>query len=117
MIDQEAAAQGKSAIAAQFIANVTVRDKGGSYGICPSSGPCSPPYVYDCSDAGVITLPFKSSGSIAGRTYTYGWWVNNLSVPCAFNTGCGALTQADATTGQLRAEEVRAQVRAALQTW
>lgn len=117
VIEQEAAALGKSASASQFIANTSARDKGGSYDVCPSSGPCSPPYVYDRADAGVLTLPFKSGGTIVPHTYTYGWWVNNLLVPCAFGTSCAALTQADNTTGIVRAEELRSQVRAALKTW
>jgi hypothetical protein len=117
VIEQEAAALGKSSSAAQFIANTSFRDKGGSYDICPPSGPCSPPYIYDRADAGVLTLPFKSSGTIVPHTYTYGWWVNNLSVPCAFGASCAALTQADNTTNEVRAEEFRAQVRAALKTW
>lgn len=117
VIEQEATALGKSASASQFIADTSARDKGGSYDVCPSSGPCSPPYVYDRADAGVLTLPFKSGGTIVPHTYTYGWWVNGLLVPCEFGVGCAALTQADSTTGVVRAEEFRAQVRAALKTW
>jgi hypothetical protein len=120
VINQEASAQGKSAIASQFISNVSWRAKGGSYNICPPSGNCSPPFVYDRSEAGVVTLPFKSRGSIVPHTYAYGWWVNNLLIPCPFSAtdnSCAALGQADATTGKIRAEEFRAQVRAALKTW
>ncbi len=117
VIEQEAAALGKSASAAQFIANTSARDKGGSYDVCPASEPCSPPYIYDRADAGVLTLPFKSSGTIVGHTYTYGWWVNNLLIPCAFGVNCSARVQADNTTNIVRSEEFRAQVRAALKTW
>lgn len=117
VIEQEASALGKSASASQFIANTSFRDKGGSDDICPPGGPYSPPYVYDRADAGVLTMPFKSSGTIVPHTYVYEWWVNNLSVPCPFNTACAARTQADNTTNEVRAEEFRAQVRAALKTW
>ena len=118
VIKQEAAKRGKSAIAGAFVAATSARDKGGSYDICPSSGNCSPPYVYDRADAGVLTLPFKSSGKIVPRQYLYGWFVNGLSIPCTFsNTTCAARVQADKTTATIRAEEFRAQVIAALKTW
>ena len=84
VIKQEAAKQHKSGSANAFIAATSARDKGGSYDVCPSSGGCSPPYVYDRADAGVLTLPFKSSGKIVPHQYLYGWFVNDLSIPCAF---------------------------------
>ncbi|MEI7743892.1 MAG: serine hydrolase [Chloroflexota bacterium] len=118
MIRREAKALGKSNTqATAFIGKVTLRDKGGSYDVCPPSGPCSAPYVYDRSDAGYITLPFKSKGVLTPRTYTYGWWVNDLMVPCAFGATCSARTQADAVTRQIRVEELRVLIRAALKTW
>ncbi len=117
VIKQEAAKQKKSGSATAFIAATSARDKGGSYDVCPSSGGCSPPYVYDRADAGVLTLPFKSSGKIVPRSYLYGWFVNGLSIPCAFGVTCSARTQADNTTATIRAEEFRAQVAAALKTW
>ncbi|MFL5824267.1 MAG: serine hydrolase [Solirubrobacteraceae bacterium] len=108
VINQEAASQGKSGIASQFISNTTWRAKGGSYDICPASGNCSPPYVYDRSEAGVLTLPFKSAGSISGHTYAYGFWVNDVLIPCTFpvqgQPNCAARNQADSTTRQIRAE-------------
>jgi hypothetical protein len=117
VIRQEAAKLGKSSKAASFIAKVTFRDKGGSYDVCPPSGGCNAPYVYDRSDAGILALPFKSHGAIVPRTYTYGWWVNNWVVPCTFGAACAARAQADATTRLIRGEEFRALVRAALKTW
>lgn len=118
VIRSEATSLGKSAtVASSFIAAVRFREKGGSYDNCPLTGTCNPPYLYDRSDAGYLTLPWKSGGVVASRTYTYGWWVNDLTVPCGFGTTCAARTQADATTGRFRPEIFRALVRAALQTW
>jgi hypothetical protein len=117
VINQEAAKQGKSAIASQFIANVVVREKGGSYDVCPAAGNCNPPYSYDRSNAGVLTLPFKSAGTIVPHAYAFGNWVNNVEIPCQFNTTCAARTQADNVTRQLLGEQFRAQIKAALKTW
>ena len=65
----------------------------------------------------MLTLPFKSSGKIVPHQYLYGWFVNDLSIPCVFGSACLARKQADKTTGTIRAEEFRAQVAAALKTW
>lgn len=62
-------------------------------------------------------LPFKKNGVVVPRTYTYGWWVNDLVVPCAFGVSCSARVQAGATTRLMRGEEFRALIRAALKTW
>ena len=75
------------------------------------------PYLFDRSDAGYIILPFRTKGRLAPRTCTCGWWVHDLVVPCAFDVSCAARTQADAATRQIRAEELRVLVRAALKTW
>jgi hypothetical protein len=106
-----------SAVASSFIARVTYRDKGGAYDNCPLVSSCNPPYLYDRADAGYLVLPFKVHGVVRPRAYTYGWWVNDLHVPCTFGVACAARVQADATTATVRPEIFRALVRAALKTW
>lgn len=117
MVQAEAAAQGKAAIANQFIANVSTRTKGGSYNMCFPAGGCNPPYDYVRSNAGLLTLPFKNGAVITPHPYAFGWWINDLSIPCAFGVACAARVQADNTTAKFTQEIFRAQVRAALQTW
>jgi hypothetical protein len=117
MVSAEAAKVGKSADVTAFLAAIQISDKGGSYDVCPPSGNCSPPYNYDRSDAGVLQLPFKSAGSVVLHPYTYGWWVNNVSIPCAFGVTCTAKTQADNTTNSFLPEIFRHQVDLALQGW
>lgn len=117
MVREEAAKLGKTSSSSLFISQTKWRVKGGSYDMCFPTGDCSPPYNYVRSNAGVLTLPFKSSGAAAPRTYAFGWWVNNLKIPCSFGTACTAKNQADNTTAKFNPEIFRAQVRAALQTW
>lgn len=118
MVLQEATAQGKPGVAAAFIANITYRVKGGSYDMCFLTGPCSPPYDYVRSNAGQLTLPFKrTDGTIRSQPYVYGWWVNNVSIPCQFGVSCAAKVQADNTTSEFDPEIFRALVSQALQNW
>jgi hypothetical protein len=67
--------------------------------------------------SGIKALPVKTDAVITPTTYAYGWWVNNVSIPCAFGSVCAARTQADSTSARFDPELFRAQVRAALQTW
>ncbi len=119
MVTQEANKVGKGSIVSSFLASIKYRVKGGSYDMCFATGPCSPPYNYVRSNAGIMQLPFKSApgGSIVLRNYAYGWWVNNVKIPCAFSVNCTAKVQADSTTNKFDPEIFRAQVALALQNW
>jgi hypothetical protein len=119
MVTTEAAKLGKSASVPSFLAATYVNEKGGSYDMCFPTGPCSAPYDYVRSNAGVLQLPFKASpgGSVVAHAYAFGWWVNNLSIPCAFDVSCSALTQADNTTSSFDPEIFRHQVDLALANW
>jgi hypothetical protein len=128
IIRQEATALGKStAVANSFIANTWRRWKGGSYDVCPSTGSCSPPYEYIRTEAGIISLPAKVSGTISPRLYVFGRFVEKLSMPCRFqNPGesaasygsvCPPWKTANDTLAKARDESLRAQVRSALATW
>lgn len=118
MVQQEATALGKPGVASAFTAAVTWRTKGGSYDVCPPSGSCSPPHQWYRSNAGVLTLPVKSStGAVLPIDYAFGWWINELQLPCAFGTSCTARTQANSVISRLDSELFREQVRTALATW
>ncbi|MBV9487879.1 MAG: serine hydrolase, partial [Frankiaceae bacterium] len=118
MVTQEANKLGKSGAVSGFLAAIQQRDKGGSYDMCFTTGACDPPYDYVRSDAGIMQLPFKTAGgSVVLHNYAYGFYVNDLSIPCAFNTTCAAKTQADDTTNQFLPEIFRHQVDLALANW
>lgn len=86
VIAEEGAKAGLSpARIAAFLAATETRSKGGSYDICPDSGPCSKPYWWVRSAAGTLWLPFKNAG---GRTYdvafVYGRFADEIVIDCTF---------------------------------
>jgi hypothetical protein len=115
IINQEAAALGKSAIAATFGSLVRSWGKGGSYGTClpDSNGNCGQ-RVTIRSGTGLIRLPIKVSGATQYRTYSFGHLISDVPVPC---WNCGA-ENVFLNTYSLAANELyRDEVRSALQTW
>jgi hypothetical protein len=116
IVRQEATALGKSAAAANaFIAQMDSRFKGGSYDICITS--CNP-YFYYRSNAGRMTLPFKSgTGAIVPVHYVFGQWANDLSIPCGPGVNCSTKVAADNALGNAGNELFRKEIRQALQTW
>jgi Beta-lactamase enzyme family/Polyglycine hydrolase-like, structural repeat len=117
VVNQEAAALGKSSIASQFKAAMDVRYKGGSYGFCMTKSSTCNPYKTDLTLAGRVVIPFKSSGRIAPRAYLFGDYVNDLVIPCAIGSGCAAETAAGNALWNTAAEEARPAIHAALTTW
>jgi hypothetical protein len=119
IVAQEAAAQGKSAIAGQFRTRMLLADKGGSYDICFLSGPCNPPYDYVRSDAGRIWIPFRTSlhGPIVLRSFEFGLFVDRLTIDCPFQQACLTKVKADGAFGKARNELFRQQIRTALANW
>jgi beta-lactamase class A len=115
IINQEAAAQGKLAIAASFGSLVRRWGKGGSYGTClpDSNGNCGQ-QVTIRSGTGLIRLPIKVGGSTQYRTYSFARLISDVPVPC---WNCAAET-VFLNTYSLAADELyRDEVRSALQTW
>lgn len=125
MIRAEATAAGLTAAEANtFVANVSTRSKGGSYGYCPNfdgSGTCSPPTLHSRTVGGVIWLPFKnSSGTIVKTAYAYGRYTDAL-VGCTFASvsagTCTAFNNNQNGMGTIAVEMFRAEVRKALASW
>jgi hypothetical protein len=83
LINEEAAAQGKSAIASQFGSLVKTWGKGGSYGTClpDNNGACGQKVIVR-SGTGLISLPFKARGLVSPRTYAFGRLISDTPVPC-----------------------------------
>ena len=115
IINEEAAAQGKSSIAATFGSLVKTWGKGGSYGTClPNSvGGCGQTVMIR-SGTGIIRLPVKSLGVTAYRTYVFGRLISD--VPTVSFTSPDIATY-DATFGKASNELYREEIRSALQTW
>jgi hypothetical protein len=114
IVAKEAALVGKSADAKAFLADMTTRDKGGSYAICDAS--CAS-YHIDLTDAGLVVIPFKVKGKVQLDAYAYGGFVNDLSVPCSPGAGCSTETKAWNVLGVIGAEDAATTIAAALRTW
>jgi Beta-lactamase enzyme family/Bacterial tandem repeat domain 1 len=117
VIDQEAAKLGKSSqVAAAFASQVVNHWKAGGYVICMASD-CSA-YKADYSVAGVLTLPAKTTtGTVVPKSYAYSDFVNDLYVPCKWNSGCAADTAAGAMIGHVADEAARPAIDKALKNW
>jgi hypothetical protein len=115
IINEEAAALGKLAIADDFGALVRRWGKGGSYGTClpDSAGACGQKVIIR-SGAGIIGFPIKVSGRTAYRTYVFGRFISD--VPVADFAGTD-VTNYEATYNKASNELYREVVRSALQTW
>lgn len=115
IINEEAAAQGKSAIAAQFGSLVKTWGKGGSYGTClpNSTGGCGQPVMIR-SGTGIIQLPVKSLGLTVYRTYVFGRLISD--VPTVSFSSPDIATY-DATFSKVSNELYREEIRSALLTW
>jgi hypothetical protein len=123
LINEEAAAQGKSAIASQFGSLVKTWGKGGSYGTClpDSNGACGQKVIVR-SGTGLISLPFKARGLVFPRTYAFARLISDTPVPCweDYNTPgteCQADVDYSSAYSKAATELYRDEVRAALKTW
>ena len=123
IINAEASALGKSAVAASFGTLVKGYSKGGSYGTClpDSAGACGQKVIVR-SSAGLIRLPIKVSGATQYRDYAYGHFISDTPVPCweNFDTStveCQADTDYTNAFNAAQPELFREVVRSALQTW
>jgi beta-lactamase class A len=122
-INAEAAALGKSSVAAAFGAAVRRWSKGGSYGTClpNSAGDCGQ-RVTIRSAAGLIEIPFRSAGVAAPRVYSYANLISDVPVSC-FEDSNPAFVSCPSETNYVNAyraaqpELFREIVRAGLQTW
>jgi beta-lactamase family protein len=115
IVNQEAAAQGKSGIANQFFNNMANRVKGGSYDIpCGEIvSPCSTTFLYFRGFAGTVSIPAKNGvGAIVPRVYVYGRFVDSL----VLNNGASTATY-DNLSNTIDAEILRTIIRSALTTW
>lgn len=116
IINEEAALQGKSAIAGQFGALVKTWGKGGDYDTC--TGAAADPaqcgqVVMVRASAGLMRLPVGDSGPYVGfRYYAHGKLISDVP----FNNASQSDTYGAAhkkTSGEL----FRGVIRAALQSW
>lgn len=123
IINQEAAALGKSSIAASFGALVRTYGKGGSYGTClpNSSGGCGTMVIVR-SATGLVRLPAKVLGVTTYRDFSYGRLISDTPVTCweNFNTPaveCPIDTSYTNAFNSAGSELFRDEVRSALTTW
>jgi hypothetical protein len=100
IVDQEAAALGKSWAAASFKSNLRLAFKAGSYGLAAVASPLH----YDYSISGWLRLPV-CDGGVSSREYVFGVFINN-----SFNQ-----TTTNDRLWICSAELFREQIRAALQ--
>jgi beta-lactamase class A len=123
IINDEASKQGKLAIASQFGALVKTWGKGGSYDTClpDNNGGCGTMVIVR-SGTGLIQLPFKSSGILTPRTYSFGRLISDTPVTCweDFTTAaieCPIDTSYTNAYSNAANELYRDEVREALKTW
>ncbi|MFP5364267.1 MAG: serine hydrolase [Thermoleophilia bacterium] len=100
LVAAEAAAAGKAGIAAQFVASMLNRAKGGSYG----SGQRAVR-----ANFGRMLIPFKVGGRVQQRAFSYGNFYN-----CEDCSGDAATATA---YGNAAVEQFRPAIRAAIATW
>lgn len=115
IINDEAAKQGKSAIAAQFGSLVRSYGKGGSYGTClpDASGNCGTQVIVR-SGAGLMRLPIKSGGVTLYRDFAFGRLISDTPVSC---WGCADDTAYTSAYSNAANELYRDEIRSALLTW
>lgn len=124
IINQEAAAQGKLAIADDFGALVQRWGKGGSYGTClpDAQGGCGQRVIIR-SGTGLIRFPVKVFRRTSYRTYAFGRLISDVPVPCFGDDPdvpgdqCPSVTGYEATYTEAANELYREAIRSALQTW
>jgi beta-lactamase class A len=115
IINDEAAKQGKSAIAAQFGALVRSWSKGGSYGTClpDSNGACGTQVIIR-SGTGLIRFPIYTRGVQGYRDYAFGRLISDTPVSC---WGCADDTTYTNAYSTGANELYRDEIREALMTW
>ena len=115
IINAEATAQGKLAIADDFGALVQRWGKGGSYGTClpNATGGCGQTVIIR-SGTGIIRFPIKVSGVTNYRTYVFGRLISDVPVT-SFSSPQIAVYEATYT--KAANELYREAIRSALQTW
>lgn len=124
IINAEAAAVGKSAIATQFGDLVKTWGKGGSYGTCLGDGGtgCGQKVIVR-SGAGLIQIPIKGRGGlITYRTYSFGRLISDTPVSCwedydAPGTNCQEDVNYTNAYSAAANELYRDEIRSALKTW
>ena len=113
VVTQEAASLGKSAIVPQFVAQLNVRWKAGSYTFCLTNDGCVPDKL-DIALTGWMAIPFMDHGRLAGRAFEFGDFANDLPVSCS---NCTASQNALNLLQGAAAEAARSTIRQALMTW
>jgi hypothetical protein len=113
VVTQEAASLGKSAIVPQFLDQLNVRWKAGSYTICLTNDGCVP-YKLDISLTGWMSIPFRQHGQLAARPFEFGDFTNDLPMSCS---NCTASQNASNLLQGVAAEAARSTIRQALMTW
>ncbi len=123
IINEEAAAQGKSASAASFGTAMIGYGKGGSYNTClpDAVGGCGQKVIIR-SSTGITRIPIKVRGLLSYRDYVFGRLISDVPVPCwddsttAFDE-CPTETAFETTYSKAANEMYREVIRSALQTW
>jgi beta-lactamase family protein len=114
VVTQEAASLGKSAIVPQFLAQLNVRWKAGSYTMCLTDDASCAPAKLDIALTGWMSVPFRDHGQLTGRAFEFGDFANDLPVSCG---NCTASVNAGNLLQGVAAEAARSTLRQALMTW
>jgi hypothetical protein len=72
------------------------------------------PYKLDISLTGWMSIPFRDHGQLAGRTFEFGDFANDLPLSCS---NCAASRNASNLMQGVAAEAARSTIRQALMTW
>ncbi|HJV72523.1 serine hydrolase [Ideonella sp.] len=123
IINDEAAKQGKSAIAAQFGSLVRSWGKGGSYDTClpDANGGCGTMVIVR-SGTGLIRFPIYTRGVQGYRDYVFGRLISDTPVTCwedwnTAGTECPIDTSYTNAYSNAANELYRDEIREALKTW
>ena len=119
VVNQEAAKQGKSAIATQFADLMVYRAKGGTYNglACPAGSLSTCVYEETESSAGHLTIPGKVAGNVVMRDDVFAIYHADTQITCSAT--CGQAQEVSAAQAYVTAsvEMFREEIASALLTW
>jgi hypothetical protein len=113
--DEASKLQKPSTAADEFISRTTIRTKAGAYGLCMDSD-CNP-WGYYKSNAGVITLPYKTTtGAVVPTNFVWGLFASDLLMYCT-GSPCAKEENASSALSKLDDELFRSAVREGLRNY
>jgi len=92
IVEEEAAALGKSAVVDDFMSVTEPRSKGGSYDICVKND-CRVGYRYHRAEVGRVLIPHRIGRVIDSVGYVFGRFANGQLIPCEPKVACAGKTR------------------------